>query len=64
MATVKINESNPHFVFVFCSDGIISVDRRVYEHKLGTLSRCQTVSEVKELVKTSEKYLKDRTVSI
>lgn len=48
---------NPDLLSVVCSDGIVVIDRRVYEHKLGTLLSCETKEQVFEIATNCQEYL-------
>lgn len=44
-------------ITVICDDGFVSMDKRVYEQKLGTLLSCETVEQIYELAVSSTNYL-------
>ena len=51
---------NENLLIIVCKDGNVVIDRRVYEHKLGTLLSCETRKEVFNLAKSSLKYLNEK----
>jgi hypothetical protein len=46
-------------IIAICEDGNVTLDKRVYEQKLGTLASCSKTSEVIEVALDCEKYLKE-----
>ena len=53
-----VDEQN-NIITAHCSDGKVSMDRRVYEQKLGTLLGCSSAKEVYEFAVSSTKYLEE-----
>jgi hypothetical protein len=46
-------------ITVICDDGFVSMDKRVYEQKLGTLLSCQTTQQIYEVAVSSTNYLEE-----
>ena len=42
------------------SDGKVSMDKRVYEQKLGTLLGCLSANEAYEVAMSSSRYIKEK----
>ena len=59
MKAVDLQYKDKGFVIVHCEDGSATIDRRVYEQKLGTLCACTSIEQVIELAESSTEYLKE-----
>lgn len=46
-------------ITAICDDGFVSMDKRVYEQKLGTLLSCQTAQQAYDVAVSSTNYLEE-----
>ncbi len=57
--SIDFIDKGNNIIVVVCNDGKVSMDRRVYEQKLGTLLGCSSSKEIFEIAQSSTSYLEE-----
>lgn len=59
MIDIQKIENSKNVILAVCKDGKVTMDKKVYEQKLGTLIGCASADEVFEVANSCTNYLKE-----